>query len=101
MGLFSSKEEKEQKKEEKDQKKLEKLNVQMAKYGLENLSRDDKETIRLILLGLMGTGMMETGAKLTGIKSEDDLKITYLRTLMEQNWLLLKKLDEISRKLDK
>ena len=92
MGLFASQ-------EEKDAKKEEKLNQMMAKYGLENLSPEYRDQVKKIATELMGTGMMETGMTLSfGTKTEDQLKIYYLRTILEQNWMIIRLLDEIKRK---
>lgn len=94
MGLFSSKEEK----EEKEQQKLQSA---LDKYNLSEIDNKYAESVRNIQLGLMGTGMMEAGTFLTGSKTEDNLKIAYLKTLIEQNWIVIRQLDEISKKLGK
>lgn len=93
MGLFKGK-------EEKETQKLEKLNMKMAQYGLQNLSQEDKEKVEKILLGLMGNGLIEFGTILSG-KPEDVAKLSYLGALVEQNWLIIKLLNEIKEKLDK
>lgn len=93
MGLFKGK-------EEKEAQKLEKLNMKMAQYGLQNLSQEDKEKVEKILLGLMGNGLIEFGTILSG-KAEDVAKLSYLGALVEQNWLIIKLLNEIKEKLDK
>ncbi|WP_407310920.1 hypothetical protein [Desulfosporosinus sp. SB140] len=90
MALFKSK-------DEKENEKLEKLNEKMAKYGLENLSLEDKEKVKLILMGLMGTGLMDFGIALSG-KSEDIAKLNYLGALVEQNWIIIKLLNDIKNK---
>jgi len=33
-------------------------------------------------------------------KAEEQAKVTYLSALVEQNWLLFRKLEDISKKLD-
>lgn len=92
MGLFASAEEKEAKKEEK-------LNALMAKYGLENLSPEYRDKVKDINLELVGTGLMETGMKLSmNAKVEDQLQVQYLKTIMEQNWMIIRLLDDIKRK---
>ncbi len=92
MGIFASAEEKEAKKEAK-------LNAMMAKYGLENLSPEYRDKVKDISLELMGTGLMEAGMALSfNAKSEDALQVYYLRALVEQNWIIIRLLDEIKRK---
>lgn len=91
MGLFDSK-------EVKDAKKEEKLNAMMAKYGLESLSPEYREKVKDINDELLGMGFMEAGMKLSMAKSEDQLKVSYLHALVEQNWMIIRLLDEIKRK---
>ena len=45
--------------------------------------------------------MIEFGSQLSGMKSEDTLKVSYLRAIVEQNFIIIRELDEISKKLDK
>lgn len=92
MGLFGNNEDKEAKKEAK-------LDAMMAKYGLENLSPEYRSKVKDINLELIGTGLMETGMKLSmNAKVEDQLQVQYLRTIMEQNWVIIRLLDEIKNK---
>lgn len=93
MGLFSSK-------ESREDKKLAKMQQFASKYHLEDINPKDLEAIKNINYELMGTGLMEFGTLLTG-KSEDNVKIAYSNTLIQQNWVIIRQLDEISKKLDK
>ena len=92
MGLFGNAETKDAKNEEKAQKL-------MAKYGLENLSPEYRDKVKDIQLELLGTGALEMAMKFNfGTKSEELLKVSYLNAIMEQNWILIRLLDEIKRK---
>lgn len=92
MAFFGNSENKEAKKEEK-------LNALMAKYGLENLSPEYRSKVKDINTELMGTGLMETGMVLSlGTKPEEQIKVAYLRALIEQNWMIIRLLDEIAKK---
>lgn len=92
MGLFATPEEKEAKKEEK-------LNKVMAKYGLENLSPEFRDKVKDINQELIGTGLMEAGMKLSmSAKTEDQLQVQYLKTIIEQNWLMIRLLDDLKNK---
>lgn len=93
MGLFGGK-------ESKEYKKLAKMQEIASKYHLEDINPKDLEAIKNINYELMGTGLMEFGTLLTG-KAEDNVKIAYLNTLIQQNWVIIRQLDEISKKLDK
>ncbi len=83
-------------KEDKEAKKIEKLNKKMKALGLENLSFEEKEQARLILYNLVGAGLVAFGSK-----AEDDVKIGLAQAQIEQNWLLLRKLDSIEKELKK
>lgn len=91
MGLFASADEKAAKKEAK-------LDALMAKYGLENLSPEYREKVKDINNELLGMGFMEAGMKLSMAKAEDQMKVSYLHAIMEQNWMIIRLLDEIKRK---
>lgn len=66
---------------------------------MEDINPKDLEAIKDINSELLGTGMMEFGTLLTG-KAEDNVKISYLNTLIQQNWIIIRQLDEISKKLN-
>lgn len=92
MGLFGNAEEKDAKKEEKAQKL-------MAKYGLENLSPEYRDKVKDINLELMGTGALEFGMKFSmAAKTEELLKVSYLNAIMEQNWIIIRLLDDLKKK---
>ena len=92
MGLFSTPEEKEAKKEAK-------IDKMMERYGLQDLSPEYRDKVRSIYLELMGTGLMDAGLKLSlNTKTEDLLKISYLNAVVQQNWIIIRLLDEIKRK---
>lgn len=92
MGLFSSKEEKEEKKAQKEAKLL-------AKYGLDDLEGKDLESVKIIANELVGNKWLETGALFSGAKAEDLVKMTTLTTLVEQNWIIIRMLNRISNQL--
>ena len=76
------------------------MNAIAAKYHLNGINPVDLEAIRDINYELMVTGIMELVAAFTA-KSEGSIKIAYLSTLVQQNWIMIRQLDEISKKLDK
>ena len=84
MGLFDSAEDKAAK--------------VLAKHHLEDISPKYAEAVKEINLELMGTGAMEMGQKLSFGKSEEILKISYLKTLIEQNWIIMRMLDDLLKK---
>ncbi len=92
MALFGAKESKEDKVARKTQAMLE-------KYGLEYLDPKDVESVRNIGYALMGNGMIEFGTVLNG-SGVDVAKMSYLRALVEQNWIIIRQLDRLNKKLD-
>lgn len=95
MGLFGGNKET---KEEKQERKAQEL---LDKFNLGNISHEYVDSVRKISEELAGTGMMEFGAQLSGMKTEDTLKVSYLRAIVEQNFIIIRQLDEISRILNK
>lgn len=91
MGLFKSK-------EEKETQEIEKL---QQRFHLDNINKEELAIIKRIVSDLTGNGLIKIGIALSFGKAEDKIKISYLSALVEQNWLLFRKLDEISQKLNK
>lgn len=81
-----------------EDKKEEKALAALKKHHLEDISPKYAEAVKEINLELAGTGAMEMGAKLSFAKNEELLKISYLKTLVEQNWIIIRMLDDISKK---
>lgn len=97
MGLFKSAEDKEQLRLEKERRILE-------KYNLTSLSDPyDIESVRKIVQEMAGTNLMEFGVTLGGGNEKDVLKIQmyYLRTIMEQNFIMIRQLDRIAKSVEK
>lgn len=91
MALFGGQ------KETKEEKEARQISELMAKYGLENINRADAESIRRIMGDLAGQNLIRTGLMIGGMKSEDQVKISYLSAMMEQNWIIIRQLDRITR----
>jgi len=73
----------------------------LQRYGLESLSDDqDIASVRKIAEELAGTGLMEAGLKMSMAKAEEKCKISYLRAIMEQNFIMIRQLDRITQLLD-
>ena len=95
MAFFKTAEEKVAIQEEKQHKMLE-------KYGLESLPKKDVESIQWIMNEIAGTGLMDAGMKLSlSAKPEDIITTSTLRAIMEQNWIIIRLLNDISEKLEK
>lgn len=85
-------------KESKQEKQDAKLQELMDKYGLGDVSPEYADSVKKIAAELAGTGMMETGMRLSMAKAEDALPVYYLRAIMEQNFLIIRELDALLKK---
>lgn len=95
MALFNKSPEE---KEEKQQKEIAKF---MEKYQLEDLDEKDLVVLKKIANDLAGSDLMKTGVKLTfGTKPEENLKISYLNTLVQQNWMIIRQLSRLNKNLE-
>lgn len=92
MALFGGKEQKEDKAARKEREMLE-------KYGLTDIDPKDIEQIKSITTALVGNKMIEMGTALSG-SGVDAAKMSYLRALVEQNWIIIRQLDRISKTLE-
>lgn len=96
MALFGEKTPKETKEEKQKRKEQEILD----RYGLSNVDQKDIASIKNIISDLAGNGLIKTGMALSFAKAEEQAKISYLSALVEQNWIIIRQLDRISKKLD-
>lgn len=87
MGLFGN-----------DNKSEDKAAKIMAKYGLEDVSPTYADKVKDIAQELAGMGLQETGMKLSMAKAEEQLKVSYLHAIFEQNWIIIRLLDDIAKK---
>lgn len=93
MALFGSK-------EDKAAQAAEKEKALLQKYGVEMLyDTQAAECLKRIARELAGTGLMEAGVKLgMAAKPEDQLTVSYLRAIVEQNFLIIRLLDALAEK---
>ena len=94
MALFNSK-------ENKDDKKQQEINNFMTKYQLEEIDDKDLVIIKKIATDLIGNNLLKAGMALSFAKAEEQAKVSYLSALVNQNWIMIRQLNNISNKLDK
>ena len=94
MALFNSK-------ENKDDKKQQEINNFMNKYQLEEIDDKDLVIIKKIATDLIGNNLLKAGMALSFAKAEEQAKVSYLSALVNQNWIMIRQLNNISNKLDK
>lgn len=92
MALFGGQ------KETKEEKQARKTQELLDKYGLQNLSDPrDLESVKRISESLYGNKLIELGTALSG-SGEDSAKLTYLSALVEQNWIIIRQLDQLNKR---
>ena len=69
----------------------------MSKYGLDNISADYAPYVQSIAADLAGNRLIEVGAILQG-NGVDSAKMSYLSAIVQQNWIIIRLLDEIAKK---
>ncbi|ORN13313.1 hypothetical protein [Lentilactobacillus parabuchneri] len=91
MGLFKSKEEKEQKREQKVKRFL-------AQHDLDDLNPKSYQLVKNIMSqnGLIDLLAYSLGARIHGSDAENMI-INNLQTIVEQNWLLIKQNDTLQK----
>ena len=80
-----------------DNEKYEKF---LRKYHLEELTnKSDIESVTKIYYENFASGFLEVGILLKPIKDKEEERLTnhYLRTIMEQNFIMIRQLERISR----
>lgn len=95
MAFFKSAEDRAAEQAQKERELLE-------KYGMSGLTNpEDLESVKKIAAELAGSGFAELGMKLSMKSPEVMLPISYQRTIMEQNFIIIRQLDRIAKLLDK
>lgn len=89
--MFSSK-------EVKDQRKMDRF---MEKYQLEGIDEKDMIVLERITKDLAGNGFFKTATAFSFAKPEEKAKVSYLSALVEQNWVVIRQLDRISKNIEK
>lgn len=93
MALFGEK----KTKEEKQQEQLDKF---MEKYQLEDLDEKDLIVLQRIAGDLAGNNLLKAGMALSFAKAEEQAKVTYLSTLVEQNWMVIRLLGRLNKNIE-
>lgn len=83
-----------------EEKKAAKVEALLNRYGLQELSdQRDLDSVRNIATNLMGSKLIELGAALQG-NGVDAAKLSYMNAIMEQNFIMIRQLDRIAKKLE-
>lgn len=84
-------------KQEKNEQKVQEM---MQRFGLSNLSPEDYKSCKKIINDLFGLGVMKAGMAFSFAKAEEQCKVSYLSAMVEQNWIIIRQLDELNQRLD-
>lgn len=85
----------------KDVKREQKTRQILEKYGLQGLSDPkDQQAVYNLAYEMSGSALESVGLLLQG-NSADSAKLDALRALMEQNFIMIRQLDRITKLLEK
>jgi hypothetical protein len=82
-------------------KLLEKFGLNLDSYTDEQIRAKNTENIKNIATDLGGNTLAKVGMGLSMAKIEEQVKISYLSALVEQNWILMRQNEAILRVLEK
>ncbi|HEM3176561.1 TPA: hypothetical protein U0919_000055 [Streptococcus suis] len=85
--------------EKQKKKKDEKLSKYLEQRGIQSLDENTLIQVERIIRESAGLGLMKAGTTLSFAKAEEQLKIGYLSTIAEQNWILIKQNQDIIAEL--
>ena len=92
MGIFNK-----ENKQEKQNEFREKL---IEKYKYEGMTEKEKEMLVKIAIDLQGNDFFKTGMA-TFTKPDDNMKISYLSAIMEQNFIMINQLARLNNNMEK
>jgi hypothetical protein len=82
-------------------KQEQKVQMMLQRYGLQDLSDPrDIQAVRNIATSLSGNKLIEVGTLLQG-NGVDPAKLSYLNAIMEQNFIIIRQLDKLTKLLEK
>ena len=82
-------------------KQEQKIQMLLQRYGLQDLSDPrDIQAVRNIATSLSGNKLIEFGTLLQG-NGVDPAKLSYLNAIMEQNFIMIRQLDKLTKLLEK
>lgn len=86
--------------ESKEEKEAKQLKTFMEKYQLEDLDKKDLVVLQRIAADLAGNNFFKMGMALSFAKAEEQAKVTYLSTLVEQNWMIIRQLSRLNKNIE-
>lgn len=93
MAIFKSK-------ESKEDKKLKEIEKFMERYQLDEINDKDLKIIKNIANDLAGNNLIKAGMALSFAKVEEQAKVSYLSAIVQQNWIMIRQLNNLNNKLD-
>lgn len=85
----------------REEKKEEQLQKFQQRYHIDELDPRDLETVQQIAADLVGNGAMKMGMIFSFSNASDQLKVTYLSALVEQNWILMNQLNRLNKNVER
>ncbi|HCW79782.1 MAG TPA: hypothetical protein DG942_01595 [Ruminococcaceae bacterium] len=85
----------------KEEKQAEHLNEFEQQHHIENMDGKYSENIKNIVNRLIVTGPNDEGIALNSANNANQIEVAYLSALVEQNWILMKQLDQLNKSIEK
>lgn len=74
----------------------------MKTHGLDALNREDAEMARMIAKQLLGNDLIQLGTALSFTGRREDVAImSYLSSIVEQNWMIINQLNKLNKNIEK
>ena len=83
-----------------EERQADELQKFMDKYQLEDLDAKDLVVLQKIASDLRGNGFFKMGMALSFAKPADQATVTYLSTLVEQNWMIIRQLSRLNKDIE-
>lgn len=85
----------------KEDKQAEQMQKFMERYQLEDLDEKDLKVLTKIANDLAGNNFFKLGMALSfSVPQQDQIKITYLSALVEQNWMIIRQLSRLNKNIE-
>lgn len=85
----------------KEEKQAEQIEKFQKKYHIDELDPRDLDNVKQIATDLAGNGFLKAGLALSFGNAADQAKVTYLSTLIEQNWIIMNQLNRLNKNIEK
>jgi hypothetical protein len=84
----------------REKKKEKKRDEYLERYKLGGISDDDLAIVESIANDLRGQGLIKAGMALSFASAAEQAKVGYLSALVSQNWIIIRKLNQLLDRME-